>query len=198
MIWAFIILFLAAVAIGAIGAPPWGLFILLFLFLVYLFMFYYYQVLYGKNVDKIKNYLRKSKIPFYRFTYQLLYSNEAETEKTLKRIKQKTAKNQACVMLFTKQKRYREAKVLLSEMKDNKFKCYYGAVISLLEGNQDSYTFYKEQIKDPVYVSWLKAEELVLERNKNVAIEMLDEQIKHLRGLNLLSAVHYRGSMTQE
>ncbi|MGW6382980.1 hypothetical protein [Peribacillus butanolivorans] len=83
-------------------------------------------------------------------------------------------------------------------MKDNKDKSYYGAVISLHEGNQNSYNSYKEQIKDTVYLSWLEAEELVLEGNKNEAIAILDEQIKHLRGLKLLSAVHYRDSMTQD
>ncbi|AXN40685.1 hypothetical protein CN689_25865 [Peribacillus butanolivorans] len=198
MIWAFIIFFLATFAMGVIGAPQCGLFVLLFLFLAYLFIFYYYPVLFGKNADKIKQYLRKSKISNYHFIYQLLYSNEAEAEKTLNRIKQKTARNHANVMLLTKQKKYKEAKAHLSKMKDNKDKSYYGAVISLHEGNQNSYNSYKEQIKDTVYLSWLEAEELVLEGYKNEAIAILDEQIKHLRGLKLLSAVHYRDSMTQD
>ncbi|WP_340373587.1 hypothetical protein [Peribacillus sp. FSL E2-0218] len=198
MIWAFIILFLAAFTMGLIGAPSWGLFILMFLFLAYLFRFYYYHVLFGKNAEKIKHYVSKSKIPHYRFIYQLLYGNEAEAEKTLNRIKQKTAKNQANVMLLTKQEKYKEAKELLSKMKDNKVKFYYGAVISLHEGNQHAYNSYKEQIKDNVYLSWLKAEEYVLEGNTNEAIEIVDKQIKHLRGLKLLSAVHYRDSMTQD
>ncbi|MGE6376985.1 hypothetical protein [Peribacillus muralis] len=198
MIWAFVILFLAAFTMGLIGAPSWGPFILMFLFLAYLSRYYYYHVLFGKNADTIKHYLRKSKIPYYRFIYDLLYENEAEAEKTMNRIKQKTAKNHANIMLLTKQEKYKEAKALLSKMKANNFKFYYGAVISLHEGNQHAYNAYKEQIKDNVYLSWLDAEEYVLEGNTNEAIEIVDKQIKHLRGLKLLSAIHYRDSMIQD
>ncbi|WP_285765945.1 hypothetical protein [Peribacillus sp. SI8-4] len=198
MIWAFIMLFSAAFLMGVSGAPSWVSLILLFVFFVYLFMIYYYQVLFGKNAEKIKHYLRKSKIPNFHFVYQLLYGNETEAEKTRNRIKQKISKNHATVMLLTKQEKYKEAKELLAKMKDNEFKFYYGAVIALHEGNQNAYYFYKKQIKDTVHLSWLKAEEYVIEGNKNEAMEIVNEQIKHLRGLKLLSAVHYRDSMEQD
>lgn len=197
MIWAIILSLLAAFAMGVIGVPQWGFFIIMFLFAAYIFIYYYYPVLFEKNPDKIKNHLRRSKKPNVQFVYHLLYGSEIEADKSLSRIKQETARNMFNVMLLTKQKKYKEAKAILTKMKDNKYKSYYGAVISLHEGNHSSYNSYKEQIKDRVCLTWLKSEEKVLEGNKKEAISILDDQIKSLRGLNLLSAIHYRNTIAQ-
>lgn len=149
----------------------------------------YYPVLFERDVDKIMNFLRKSKQAHYRFIYHFFNGDAEEAEKALFRIRSNQMKVISYLMLLSKQKRYNEVKKLLYQMKDNVYKWYYGAAIALQLGDHSTYEHYKARVKDPVYRTWLEAEEKVREGKKEKALNLLDEQIPKLRCLKLLPAI---------
>ncbi|UQD52213.1 hypothetical protein C0971_09415 [Bacillus methanolicus] len=198
MVWLFLLLFAISFLMGVFDIPQW-IFLLVFIpFALTLLYRPYYLVFFEKDVNKIMNFLKKSKQSNYQFIYHLFNDDVTKAEKELLRIRSSQLKIISYLILLSKQKRYNEAKELLQQMKENVHKWYYGAAIALQLGDHSTYQQYKAKVKDPVYRTWLEAEERVHEGKKTEALNMLDEQIPKLRGLKLLSAIQYRKEIREE
>lgn len=183
---------------GVFDVPQW-IFLLVFIpFVLALLFMSYYPVLFERDVNKIMNFLRKSKQAHYQFIYHFFNGDVEEAERALLRIRSNQMKVISYLMLLSKQKRYNEAKELLYQMNDNVYKWYYSAAIALHLDDHITYQQYKARVKDPVYRTWLEAEEKVREGKKTEALNILDEQIPKLRGLKLLSAIQYRKEINKE
>ncbi len=191
MIWAYLILFAISILFAAIEVPVWGFIILLALFIAGLLLSQLYPLLWQKDPEKVKKYLKKSKQPYHRFLSAFLFEDEAEAENRLLQIKQATPRKYAELLLFTQQERWDELKQLLQGMKKNNLSLYYSAVVALEEGRTSDYEDYKNQLKDRDYVTWLSAEQKRREGNKETALTLIEKQLKTLRGLKILSAQHY-------
>ncbi|MDE3839045.1 hypothetical protein C0966_06625 [Bacillus methanolicus] len=69
MVWLFLLLLIASFFMGVFDVPQW-IFLLVFIpFVSALLYMSYYPVLFERDVDKIMNFLRKSKQAHYRFIY---------------------------------------------------------------------------------------------------------------------------------
>jgi hypothetical protein len=195
MNWWFVLLFFVAVTLGFLQIPLWISLIVIVSFSIFIFMMN--PLLFGKDADKMMDYLRKSKHPYYKFLYHFLQGNLEVAEKSIDRIS-KRYKDISKVMLFAKQERNEEAIALLENMKDNGYKWYYRSAIALQENDLKTYEINKSKIKDPVLHTWLEVEEKRLAGKVQDAIQMIDEQIPKLKGIKLLSAVYYREELNQE
>jgi hypothetical protein len=197
MIWAYVFLFLASFVMAAFDLPKWCFVLVILAFFTWIILTRIYPLAWEKNAEKTKKFLQKSRHPYYRFIYELLYENEEKAENSLAKMKQKAVKDMAKVMLRTKQEKYEEAKSTLSGMKNNDFTFYYAAVIAQKQGNSQEYAASKSQIKDAAYLTWLEAEEKALAGKKEEALAIVENQIKTLRGLKLLTAIHYRDELLE-
>ncbi|MED1862523.1 hypothetical protein P4V41_03460 [Fictibacillus nanhaiensis] len=196
MIWiAYLILFFISLTLAVLEAPTWMFVTLLFLFVAGFFLALFYPLMWQKDAEKVKRYLLKSKQPYHRFLYAFLYEEESEAEARLAKIKQVQARKFAEIMLFTQQERWVEVKQLLQNMKKSELTLYYSAIVAMEEDRQAEYEEYKNQLKDPDYVTWLTAEEHRRNGNVNGALAIIDKQISTLGGLKLLSALHYKNKL---
>ena len=127
-----------------------------------------------------------------------MQGNTYEAEQLLKQIKPKSLRDISTIMLLAKQKQYNEAKDLFLKLKENEYKWYYGAIISLKLGELELFGKYKARIKNPVNRSWINMEQLLSEGKKLEVLSLLDKQLPTLRGLKLLSAYTYKKEITQE
>ena len=198
LILAYFILFILSFILSSLGAPTWSLVLLFILFALSHLIKQFYPILFEKNVNKILAFLQKSKHKQYQFTYHFMQGEIDEAEKTLKQIKPQSLQTISAIMLLAKQKQYNEAKNLLPNLKDNEFKWYYGAMLSLKLKELEPYKDYKARVKNPINRSWLEMEELLSDGKKSEVLVLLDRQIETLRGLKLLSAHAYRQEITQE
>ncbi|WNB92613.1 hypothetical protein [Bacillus sp. NEB1478] len=197
MIWAYVFLFLASFAMAALDFPKWSFIPVILAFFTWIVLTRIYPLVWEKDAEKVKRHLEKSRLPYYRFIFELLFENVDKAENSLAKIKQKAVKDMAKVMLWTKQQKYEEAKSVLSTMKNNDFKYYYGAVIAQKQENQQEYDEYKSRLKDAAYLTWLEAEEHAIAGHKDVAFAIVNEQIRTLKGLKLLSAIHYKETLLE-
>ncbi|ALC90454.1 hypothetical protein AM500_12155 [Bacillus sp. FJAT-18017] len=149
----------------------------------------------SKNTNRMMNYLKKSHNAYYRFLYRFLNGEQEEAEKIVGDMRKGKIKTLAKVMLLIKQEHYSEARKLLETIRNGSFKDYYLAAAAHGEGKIEDYHTYKDKVKDADFKKWLEIEELVRTGNKEEAQELLDEQISTLRGMKLLSAIHYRQEM---
>ncbi|MDR7073253.1 hypothetical protein [Fictibacillus barbaricus] len=195
MIWAYVFLFLASFVMAAFELPKWCFILVILAFFIWIILTRIYPLAWEKNAEKTKKFLKKSRHPYYRFIYELLYQDEEKAENSLAEIKQNAVKEMAKVMLWTKQEKYEEAKSTLSGMKNDDFKHYYTAVIAQKQGNLQEYAASKSQLNDAAYLTWLEAEEKALAGKKEEALGIVEDQMKTLRGLKLLTAIHYKDEL---
>lgn len=198
MIRSYIVLFILAFILSLLDAPLWNSILIFIIFVLYYLTTQFYPLLFEKNVDKILDFLKKSKNKQHQFTYQFMKGNTYEATQLLEQIKPKSSRNISAILLLTKQERYDEANNLLPELKDNEYKWYYGAIISLRLGKFELYEDYKARVKNPINHSWIEMEKLLSEGKKAEVLSLLDKQLLTLRGLRLLSAYHYKKEITQE
>lgn len=165
---------------------------ILILFVIGILYLTMYPILFERDIEKVKGFLKKSNQAYYQFIYYLFDGDEEEAANQIQKIKNKQLKNINHVLLLTKQKKYEEAKQMLSYSKDNVYKWYYGAVIALEQGNKEDYELYKSKIKEPLYLFFLELEEMVKDGKKEQVIPLLNDKMKELRGLKLLTAAHYK------
>ncbi len=198
MIRSYIVLFILAFILSLLNAPTWSFILLFFIFVLYYLNMQFYPLLLEKDVNKILDFLKTSRNKQHQFTYHFMQGNTYEAEQLLKQIKPKSLRDISTIMLLAKQKQYNEAKVLFSKLKENEYKWYYGAIISLNLGELDVFEKYKARIKNPVNISWIDMEQLLSEGKKAEVLSLLDKQLPRLRGLKLLSAYTYKKEITQE
>lgn len=95
--------------------------------------------------------------------------------------------------MLTRQNKYSEAKVLLPQLKENAYKWYYSALIAAYEGDQNQYEQDKSRIMDKTLLTFLTIEEMFKQGKKAEALTTaVEEQINKLKGLKLLTIVHYK------
>ncbi|CAM3715775.1 hypothetical protein [Mesobacillus zeae] len=68
--------------------------------------------------------------------------------------------------------------------------------MALEEDDFGTYRQIKSKIKQDTYVKWLEIAEILKEGKRKEALNILDEQMKSLRGVNLLSAGYFRKKIT--
>lgn len=198
MIRSYIVLFILSFILSLLNAPTWSFILLFIIFVLYYLNRQFYPLLFEKDVNKILDFLKTSKNKQHQFTYHFMQGNTYEAEQLLKKINPKSLQDISTIMLLAKQKQYNEANNLVSHLKENEYKWYYGAIISLNLGELDSYEDYKSRIKNPINRSWIDMAQLMSEGKKAEALSLLDKQLPTLRGLKLLSAYTYKKEITQE
>ncbi|RHW42036.1 hypothetical protein D1B31_05180 [Neobacillus notoginsengisoli] len=190
LLW-YIALFFIALILGLLDVSPAFTFLVIAVYII-LSIPYVIPIIWSRDTEKMMNYLKKSRNAYYKFLYQFLNGDEEEAEKIAQGMREGRMKDMALVMLHIHQKKHREAKLILKKMKDGLFKNYYLAAVLFEEGDMDGYDLYKKKVTDADYRKWLEIEEAVRKGNRTEGLKMLDEQIARLRGMKLLSAVHYR------
>jgi hypothetical protein len=197
MVWLFVLLVLSSFFMGLLNAPQWVMFIVFILFVIGVMYITLYPVLYEKNINKILEFLKKSKNAHYHFLLNLYNGNIEEAEKALKGIKSEQLKYFAKIALLNYQNRFIDAKAYLSKLKESESKWYYSAAIALEENDLNTYEENLSFIKDPLNRSFLDIEVKMRSGEKQQALAMLEEHIRKLRGLKLLTAVQYKKELEQ-
>jgi len=197
MLFWYIALFFIALTLGLLDVSPIVTFAIIAVYIIVSTPFVI-PIIWSKDTEKMKNYLKKSRNAYYKFLYQFLTGDYKEASVIAGKIRNGKMKDMAQVMLFIHQKKYTEAKPILEKMKEGLFKNYYMASVSFEEGNLEAYNTYKNNVRDSDYKKWLEVEESVRAGRKDEALKMLDEQIGMLRGAKLLSAVHYREELLKK
>lgn len=198
MVWLFALLIFMSFIMGLLNAPSWIMFIVFILFIAAVMYMTLYPALYEKNIDKIMNYLKKSKNEHNQFLFHLYRGNLVEAEKAIKTIKNEQLQHYAKMALLINQNSLTEAKNYLPKLMDNEFKSYYSAVLALEDDDFATFEENLANIKDPLHRSFLTIEKLMHSGEKQEAFALLEEQIRKLRGLKLLSAVHYKKEVEQK
>ncbi|WP_318502853.1 hypothetical protein [Bacillus sp. T3] len=198
MVWLFTLLIFISFIMGLLNAPSWIMFIVFIIFIAAVMYMTLYPALYEKNIDKIMNYLKKSKNEHNQFLFHLYCGNLAEAEKAVKTIKNEQLQHFANMALLINQNKLTEAKKYLPKLMDNEFKSYYCAMLALKDNDLTTFEENLANIKDPLHRSYLDIEKLMHSGKKQEAFAMLEEQIRKLRGLKLLSAVQYKKEMEQK
>ncbi|MBU8878739.1 hypothetical protein BGM26_07010 [Bacillus sp. FJAT-29790] len=197
IIWLYVILFFTALVMGIFDVPQWIINIVFILFVFAILFILFYPILFEKNLNKIMKFLRKSKQPHYQFIYHMFNGDLQAAEKSIDRIRSKQLKLIDRIMLLVKQERFTDAKALIPQLKDSVYKWYYSAAIAIEEEDENTYENFKSRLKDPVYISWLEMEKMVRLGRKDEAFAMLDEQMKKLRGIKLLTAAQYKKELEE-
>ncbi|CEG27271.1 hypothetical protein [Bacillus sp. B-jedd] len=197
MLFWYISLFFIALTLGLLDVSPIVTFAIIAIYIIVSTPFVI-PIIWSKDTEKMKNYLKKSRNAYYKFLYRFLTGDYEEASMITGNMRNGKMKDMANVMLFIHQKRHTEAKPILEKMKESLFKNYYLAAVSCEEGNLEAYNTYKNNVRDSDYRKWLEVEEAVRAGGKVEALKMLDEQIGRLRGAKLLSAVHYRDELLKK
>ncbi|RDU35730.1 hypothetical protein DRW41_16440 [Neobacillus piezotolerans] len=194
MVFWYLGLFMIAFLMGMLDVPSFFTFLAVALYII-LSVPYIMPILWSKDPERMYAYLKKSRNLFYRFLYFYLKEDIESANQIAGKMRPGKLKDMALVMLDLKQKRYGEARKILTNIKDGVFKHYYLAVISLEEGDESGYAAHREKVTDRDYRTWLEIEELAKRGKFSEALSLVDTQISILRGIKLLSAIHYRNEL---
>ncbi|SFA87006.1 MULTISPECIES: hypothetical protein [unclassified Bacillus (in: firmicutes)] len=193
----YVLLFLVAFVLGFFNISPWITGIILFCGF-YILLLQRNPLLFGKDTEKMVLYLKNSKQAYLQFLYHIFHDDLESAERPLMKVKSKVHRRIGEVMIFSKQKRYDEAKQAISEMKDNYVKWYYRAAIALEERDYDTYRECLPKINNETYRILIEAEEKRTYGHIEEALKIVKLQIPKLRGIKLLSAVHYLDELEKE
>ena len=190
MFWFFIVIFFADLILGFTQSPIWAVILVnLIIFGIYMYKSFY-PVIFEENPEKIMDFLKNSKHPYYQFYYYFYMDQLEEAENKLHKIKSPNHRQLNEVNLLIKREQYEEAKEKANSLK--KYKWYLLAAIAIEQGDRESYKVYKEKEKDPFYRKILEMEEMVREGKKEQVIIKLDNMLPKLRGFKLLSLTYYK------
>lgn len=166
MVWFFIAIFLADFLLGFMHAPVWA-FILVNLIVLLLFMFKsFYPVVFEKDQEKVMNFMKNSKHPHFQFFYYFFNDQLEEAESKMRQIKSPFYKKLNHVNLLVKRKQFDEAEEIATGLKDNMYKWYSLAGISIEQGDRESYRKYKEKVRSPFHRRLLEMDEMVHDGKK--------------------------------
>lgn len=198
MVKLFGLLVIISFIMGLVGAPAGVMFIVFILFIAAVMYMTLYPALYEKNIQKIMNFLKKSKNEHNQFLFHLYNGNLKEADKAIKTIKNEQLQYYAKLALLINQNKIAEAKEYLEKLRDDEFKYYYTAALALEENDFSTYEENIVNIKDPLHKTFLTIEKKIRTGQKQEGLAMLDQQLKKLRGLKLLSAVQYKKEVEQK
>lgn len=187
-------LFVIAFLMGMLDVSPFLTFLAVALYII-VSIPYIMPLLWSKDTGRMFAYLKKSRNPYYRFLYSFLKGDLDAAGRIAGKMRAGRVKDMALAMLLLKRKQFDEARSLLTNFKDGTFKFYYLAVSSLEEGDEAGYSTYRGKVTDKDYQIWLEIEQHANKGRFSEALSMLDMQISNLRGIKLLSAVHYKDEL---
>ncbi|MFB3163898.1 hypothetical protein ABLO26_21335 [Neobacillus sp. 179-J 1A1 HS] len=190
MIWFLLFVFVFALLMGIFQVPIWIMYVVLILMVIFILL--RNPLLFGKDADKIMEYLKKSKAPYMQFLYHFLQGELLEAEDAAGKIRSKKTRLYSEVMLLMERKQYDKAKELLAQMGGHKTKWYALADIAINEGNVEAFKQNKERITDTFFLHMLEIDKAVYEGKKEEAVKMIENMIPTLRGYKLLTVVQYR------
>lgn len=190
MIWLLLLVIIFAFLMGFFQVSIWIMYSVLVVVIV--FFLFRIPLLFGRDTEKMMNFLKKSKRPYMQFLYYLLNNDLPTAEKAMGNIRSGKMKRLAEIMLLMEQKQFGKAKELSGQMGENKSKWYVLANIAMYEGDAAALKQYQEKIKDPFLLKMLEVDQAVCDGKKEAAVAMLEAMIPTLRGFKLLSAVQFR------
>ncbi|MFZ7946795.1 hypothetical protein [Neobacillus sp. 19] len=190
MIWLLLFVLIFAFLMGFFQVSIWIMYSVVVVVIV--FFLFRIPLLFGRDTEKMMNFLKKSKRPYMQFLYYLLNNDLPTAEKAIGNIRSGKMKRLAETMLLMEQKQFGKAKELSGQMGENKSKWYVLANIAMYEGDAAALKQYQEKIKDPFLLKMLEVDQAVCDGKKEEAVAMLEAIIPTLRGFKLLSAVQFR------
>ncbi|MDQ1000376.1 ABC-type transport system involved in cytochrome bd biosynthesis fused ATPase/permease subunit [Neobacillus niacini] len=190
MIWFLLFSFVLAILMGIFQVPIWIMYVVLIL--MFLIVLSRNPLIFGKDAEKIMEYLKKSKAPYMQFLYYFLQGDLLEAERAAGKIRSKKTRLYSECMLLMERKQYEKAKELLAQMGGQKTKWYALADIAIKEGDVEAFKQNKERIKDTFFLQMLVVDQAIYEGKKEEADKLLENMIPRLKGYKLLTVVQYR------